>query len=407
MRIADVCPRAFQLMQNGMRARVEGILNRLAERHEVRLFTQPRFGQLAAARALPPPGPYTNPAAALICELGQAAWPGGPVLAGAALRVTRPRGLTALLDWADVALVEFPWQFDRCARVAPPGLPLVLAGHNDEVEKFRSYARGLGVRVMDRPWLRYIERMERRAFERAALVLAVSEPDRQSLLARYGGDPSRVLVASNGADVELLTPAGPERRAAARWAFGLPDRPVALYIAAPTRTNMLGLEWVRKLAALTDRFTFLVVGRAGDPTQSEGNLVYTGEVEELPLCFDAADLSLVPIEFGGGTQLKLVESMAAGLPVVAFEEMLHGLGLRAGEHLLVSQPSTDSLLAAMDRLLADRALAERLGAAARRFAEEHLDWGPIATRVEEALLELVAPDERLPTAAPLSAAPRG
>ena len=406
MRIAEVSPRANQLIEAGMTARIHGILGPLEERHEVRAFTQPRFKYLGAARAHPPPRPHTNTVAALICELSEAAWPGAPLLAGAALRATRPSGLKELLDWADVALVEFPWQFDYCSQVARPELPLVLATHNHELEKFRSYARGLGVRVMDGPWLRYVERMERSAFERAQLVIAVSESDRDSLLARYGGEPDRVLVAPNGADVELLTPSDPERRATARRAFGLPERPVVLYIAAPTRTNVLGLEWVRRLARLTDRFTFLVVGRVANPELSEGNLVCTGHVDDLPSCFDAADISLVPIEFGGGTKVKLVESLAAGLPIVAFEKALEGLDLRDGEHLLVSRPSTHELLAALHRLADDPELAAHLGGAARRFAEDHLDWRPISARVEEALVDLSAagPAAR---AAPQFAAPRG
>jgi glycosyltransferase involved in cell wall biosynthesis len=163
------------------------------------------------------------------------------------------------------------------------------------------------------------------------------------------------------------------------------------------------------VARLTDRCTFLAVGYVSEPPGREGNLVRAGAVEDLQLCFDAADVSLVPVGYGGGTKLKLVESLAAAKPTVAFAEATLGLDVRHEEHLLVSPPDERSLVEAIHRLLDDDALAERLGSAARRYAEENLAWSSIAATVEESLERLVdgSAGGRAATAAPLSAAPRG
>lgn len=403
MRIADVSPRADVLGRFGAQARTEGILDRLAECHEVRRFGQPRLDQLAEARAADPPELNRSRLAALVTQIGHWGWPRGPVTAGAALRLTRPAAVRELLSWADVALVEFPWQYEHCARTAPPGLPLVLAGHNAERDKFEGYVEALGVKVLRQPWLGYVERAERRAFQRAPLVIAVSEADRQALLARYGGDPDKVVVAASGVDVESITPATPERRTAARRALGLPaDRPVALFIAAYMPPNLHGYRWVERLARADPRVTYVVAGRCA-PAGREGNLIRLGVVDDHRLCFDAADVSLVPIEFGGGTKIKLVESLGAGLPVVAFREGARGLDLRHGEELLIADRTTDSMVASIHRLIDDPALAGRIGDAARRFAEDELAWPPIVERIESALLELVERREGA-RAAPLSAA---
>jgi glycosyltransferase involved in cell wall biosynthesis len=401
MRIASVAPRPDELMVNGAATRTNAILGRLAERHEVRRFSQPRPYRLPEVRRMPHPRPYAGRTAALITELGHRAWPMAPLTTGIAAGATRPRELAELLRWAEVALVEFPWQYAHCARVAPPGLPLVLAAHNVEAHKFETYARALGVgRARAAPWLRFAEYVERRAYAHARLVLAVSECDRERLLERYGGDPDRVLVAANGADVKLLSPVTSERRAAARHTLGLePGRPVALFIGAPAPPNFAALERVLAAARAREDVTFLIVGRVGGEPAREGNVVRTGELKDLRLAFDAADASLVPIDFGGGTKIKLIESMAAGLPVVAYEQSLGGLPLHHEEHLLVAPPDVAGLLAGLDRLLADRRLAGSLATAARKYVEHHLDWDSIAERIEAALLELVPA-----RAAPLSAA---
>jgi glycosyltransferase involved in cell wall biosynthesis len=391
VRIAAVSPRVTTTRVGGSQARIGAILGHLAERHEVRQFSQPR---LRDVRKPLPAGAFERAnrslPAALFIEVGERTWPTAPILSGAALELT-PRGpLRRLLDWADVAVVEFPWQFAACARAAN-GTPLVLSAHNVEVEKFDDFARGAGARVTRGPVLRYVERMERDAVARADLVVAVSEPDRAGLVRRYGADPARVVVAPNGADVEAIRPAGAAARAEARAELGIPgDRPVVLFAGMDVTPNRRGLDWVRALAASSERFTFVVAGPVGGSRpRREGNLVTTGPLPRIAPAFAAADLSLCPIEFGGGTKIKLMEALAAGLPTVAFAESLRGTELRDGEHVVVAPKSVAGLLAALERLADDPAEVERIGSAARAHAERAHDWRRSARIVEEALAELV------------------
>jgi glycosyltransferase involved in cell wall biosynthesis len=388
MRILSVSPRVTSRPVGGSQRRVGGILDRLSAHHEVVQFCQPRLHERRVAGASRE-RVNRSLASAAVSEIGDRMWTSAPLLSGVGLRLTGPEPLRSLLGWADVTMVEFPWQFARCARLAPDAR-LVLSAHNVEVEKFESFAEAAEARLTRNPCLRYIERVERAALERADAVIAVSERDRRRLAERYDVDPRRVVVARNGVDLEAIAPAGLERRAAARRTLGLGDAPVVLFAGADVTPNRRGLEWVLRLARRADRFTFLVVGTIGGRPRREGNLVVTGHVEEFEPCLAAADLSVCPIEYGGGTKVKLIESLGAGLPTVAFEHSVDGLDVRDGEHLLVADRSTDSLLAALERLASDRALAERLGDAARRHAVEHHDWDRIAECVERALAAAVA-----------------
>jgi glycosyltransferase involved in cell wall biosynthesis len=397
MRILSVSPRVPSYQVAGSQRRMAGILDRLEERHEVVQFCQPRL----EARSVPGASRERinrGLAGALVCEVGERAWTSAPVLSGAALRVSPRRPLRELLRWADVTIVDFPWQVGRCERLAP-GAPLVLSAHNVEVDKFASFADAAGARVTRGPWLRYVARKERTAVARAAGVVAVSEHDRRRLVELYRADPARCVVAPTGVDLEAVAPADRERRAAARRRLGLDGaRPVVLFSGADVTPNRRGLDWVMELARRTDRFTFLVVGTVGRGARGQGNVVVTGHVEEFEPCLQAADLSVCPIEFGGGTKVKLIEALAAGLPSVAFAQSIHGLGVRDGEQVLVAERSVESLLTALERLATDRALAARLAVAARLHAVEHHDWRPIASRVERLLVEVAAGGDSAPKA---------
>ena len=96
------------------------------------MFWQPRLGDAGS----PNGGGYreiANPSrlATAVAEAGWRAWPAAPILAGAATRMSRPDELDGSIAWADVVMVEFPWQFEHCRRRAAR-TPIVLCTHNLE-----------------------------------------------------------------------------------------------------------------------------------------------------------------------------------------------------------------------------------------------------------------------------------
>src|SRR5437588_3079716 len=175
MRILDISPRLVWPPDNGSAARMYHLLRALSKHHEVRQFSQPQLRQLRqtefARDAWPTPSyrEYRNPSliAAAASEWCNSSWiRPQAIFSGACLQLTRPRMLRDWLSWADVAIVEFPWQFRYCRRAAP-ALPMVLASHNVEVLTRTSNARAAGIRVDHSPLLRIVGRMEADAAARA------------------------------------------------------------------------------------------------------------------------------------------------------------------------------------------------------------------------------------------------
>jgi len=290
--------------------------------------------------------------------------------------------------WADVVLVEFPWQFRLSRALAPRETPCVYSSLNVETDKFRSWAEAVNVpRARTAPWLRYIGRAERHAVANADLVTTVSELDRLRFIDRFGADPAKTVVVPNGVDTQHFRPATGERRAGARRELGLPDRPTVLFQGSNMPANFAGLEWVRRLAAADGRFTYLVAGSVAAPERS-GRLIVSGPVPDMAPYLAAADLGVCPIAHGGGTKLKLLECMAAGLPTVAFAEGIRGTTARDGEHVLVVPQDEARILDALGSLADDPLTGGRVGSAGRELAERSYDWGVIAAGLEDALVAL-------------------
>ena len=379
---------------NGSAYRMHHLMRGLSRAHEVRQFSQPRLLDWTSTSAVVTPAyrehRNRNAIDAALAEACMRTWINPQaIFASAGWRLTQPRVLRAWLGWADVVLAEYPWTFAYCRRHASPETPVIYSGHNVELDTRLSNARAAGVAVHASPLLRWVHRLEHRAVEQADLVLAVSDADRDRYVERYGTDPAHIAVIPNGADLGGLRPLDADARAALRAELGLSASPTALYMAAvPKPPDLEGLKWVRRVAAELPAVTFVVLGgavRAGRDT----NVIATGLVADHRPYVRAADISLCPIAHGGGTKLKLLDGLAAGVPTVAFRAAVRGTALRDGEHLLVVEPDVHSLVRAIRELLADRGWAARLAAAGHAHVAANHDWEAIARRLEEVLTRLV------------------
>jgi glycosyltransferase involved in cell wall biosynthesis len=269
--------------------------------------------------------------------------------------------------------------------------PVVLSTHNVEIDTRLSNAGAAGISIERSRLLARVRRVEEEGLARADLVLAVSTADRNAFVERFGVPSDRVVEVPNGSDTEELAPVEPGSRPERRRRLGLPERPTAIYVAAgPKIPDRFGLEWFERTARLLPDVTFLVVGGIVARPRVDGNVVATGFVEDVRPYLEAADLAVAPIQYGGGTKIKVWDTLAAGLPTVVFAETVNGMELVDSEHVLVAAKDDAALAGAVRQLLGEPALAARLAAAGRAFVVARHDWRRSAENLDAALTELAA-----------------
>ncbi len=92
-------------------------------------------------------------------------------------------------------------------------------------------------------------------------------------------------------------------------------------------------------------------------------VVVAGQVGDIGSELGRADVVIVPVRFGSGTRLKILEAFAHRIPVVSTRLGAEGLGVSDGQHLLVAE-SAQAMAEAVTRLLTDLPLRRRLVQAA-------------------------------------------
>lgn len=218
-------------------------------------------------------------------------------------------------------------------------------------------------------------RYERALCAQARSVAISSGPDRDAI-----GVPN-IHLLGNGVDLDHFTYSTAGERAsnlvfignlgyfpnvdAARW---LTEQVLPLLIAQrpEVRLRLVGARPVKALQRL-----------AADDAHVE----LVGPVPDVHPYLMQAAVALVPLRSGSGQQLKLLEAMAAGTPVVASSLSATAINAVANEHLLVADTAEDTA-AAILRLLTDADLAARLAKAGRALVEREHSWDSAADKLE-------------------------
>jgi glycosyltransferase involved in cell wall biosynthesis len=109
--------------------------------------------------------------------------------------------------------------------------------------------------------------------------------------------------------------------------------------------------------------------------------------ERIPAYLAMAEVVVSPRAYGDNLPLKVFDYMAAGKPIVATDIAAHRSILNEERAVLTGIWSPD-LARGIVRLLRDRELATRLGAAAQSYSKERFGWFSFVRSVSELYREV-------------------
>jgi sugar transferase (PEP-CTERM/EpsH1 system associated) len=261
------------------------------------------------------------------------------------------------------------------ARLA--GVPVVVCTRHAAPTIYRS--RG-------RPTL-----LERMAIPFVDHFAAVSKEVREAA-ARFGRLPAkRSSVICNGADMQRFHPGDRERRAGKAALICVarlsPEKRHDVLLAAVRRLLDSGLAL--ELSVVGDGPMRPALEKQIAELRLEGAVRLLGMRDDVADLLRAADLFVMP-SATEGMPITVIEAMACALPIVAtavggFLELV-----KDGENgFLVPVGDADALAQALARLIQDRDLLRRIGAANRRVAEEKFDIADTVRNYEELYLRLL------------------
>lgn len=221
---------------------------------------------------------------------------------------------------------------------------------------------------------------EKYYWQKADHLVTMSGEDKQWIKRQV--PKAKVSVVANGIDVSYFQPKSVK----------LPKPPTVLFVG--NYKWLPNVDAARYLVediwplihAQLPRAQLKIVGR--NPTEEikalgkASGVQVVGEVEDIREALGKAHVALTPIRNGRGTRYKVLEAMAAGLPVVSTTLGMEGIGAQDGVHALVGD-STGKLAEATLKILENKGLARKLAENAKRLVTSNFNWEKISADLDK------------------------
>lgn len=250
----------------------------------------------------------------------------------------------------------------------------------------RAATRAQPAAMYDRLQAARARRLERTVGARAKALVVVNADDARRLAASTGAD---VRVLPNGIELPRTEPGAPpvERHSRRAVFAGTLDYPPNV---AAVRT-LVREVWPLVLAAVPDA-ELVVVGRrpsaeVRDTTAGAPSVSLLADVPDLGIVLRSAAVGVFPGELGGGTRNTVLETLAAGCPVVVSTASRRGIA--GGDHLVIAD-DPPGMAAAIVAFLRDDEFRAVAAQAATALAEDLPTWEDAAAAFDLLLREAAA-----------------
>jgi len=278
--------------------------------------------------------------------------------------------IEAAANNADAVVASHP--YSGPALRANSDAPLIYEAHNVEADLKAPLFGGRALAA--------VEEVERECARDAALIMTCLPADAERLRECYDVS-GPIVVVPNGVDLDAIPYTPPAERAALQAQLGL-DRPPALFVGSWHGPNLEALDDMLEAATEVPDVRFLVLGSVGATLGRRcvpPNVDVCGTVDDgfLRSALAIAHVALNPMRSGSGTNLKMLDYAAAGVPIVSTEFGARGLQLVAGRHYVAAERDTlATVLSELDGKALPGFVAE-----ARQHVAEHFGWRSIAARL--------------------------
>jgi polysaccharide biosynthesis protein PslH len=257
--------------------------------------------------------------------------------------------------------------------------------HNIESEVMGRYSTatpGVARSLAARRTAGLIERAENRLLAACDIHTVTSDRERRILEGRH--TPAEIHVVPNGVDVEHFSEREIQRAREGQAAEAERRSAIIFVGSMDYHANIDAVLWFGRevwpgLRAQNRGFTFTVVGRnptAGIKALTLEGISVTGTVADVRPHYAGALATVVPIRVAGGTRLKILESMAAGIPVVSTRIGAEGLDVEDRRQILLADTAQD-FLAAIEHLASTPGLWRSLSTAGRALVRANYDWAAV------------------------------
>ncbi len=288
--------------------------------------------------------------------------------------------LRKAVSGAEVIVVSHPYLLDEVLHAASQAR-IIYEAQDVEFDLKRNVLPKHAKSIIDD-----VYRIERMCCERGDLIMTCSVDDANRLQQLYELNSSKFVVVPNGVDVETIPFVTQQQRKLNKKQLGLENEKIVLFMGSWHPPNLEAANRVFEIAEELADIKFLLIGSQclafkGKDIPDNVGLLGVLEENEKNIVFGIVDLALNPMLSGSGTNLKMFDYMASGIPVISTEFGARGIEFTRDKEIIVA--SVDEMSEGISRAFQSTdEISANISAAARHLVEKKFDWGMIAEILE-------------------------
>lgn len=296
------------------------------------------------------------------------------------------------LNKSDIIVASHPFLFPLIKRKRKEQL-IIYESHNVEYLLKKSF---LPPSRKGKWLLSKVKKVEKAACSKSDIVFNTSPEEQEKLASLYNLDLKKAYISSNGVDTELLVPKSEDEKLMAKKILGFPDQVIILFMGSWHPPNLDAFSFIlNELSPKLPEAHFVVMGSVREEFYAmygrkkfPQNVSAVGAVNEKTkrLILQSADIAINPVNHGSGTNLKMLDYMASGIPIVSTAIGARGFNQDELSCFLINPRS--EFYQSLEKLLKNAELKETLSRKARELVKARFDWKVIMAGMHEVISRL-------------------
>ncbi len=224
--------------------------------------------------------------------------------------------------------------------------------------------------------------LEKVCCECCDINFACSEDDLEIMRSMYGIPKERLRLMPNGVACEDNPFVSMADRMKLKKKYALANEKIAIFIGGGHKPNMEACETILKVAPFCKETDFIFAGNVCNELSRRVRPKNTALLGLIPeetrrFLFSVADVALNPMYSGSGSNIKMFDYMAMGVPIISTRFGARGISDISTFHIA---DSVDEIILAINNFCGEK---EETVERARALIENQYDWKVLAENVNE------------------------
>jgi glycosyltransferase involved in cell wall biosynthesis len=214
-------------------------------------------------------------------------------------------------------------------------------------------------------------------------ITAVSKDDKNRFISKYNVNNEKISLIPSGSNIRQLPSESEKYKIKKLFNINPSVITIVFHGCFSHLPNQKAFELIKNVIApeFKDDDILFIVGGSGFPIYSKSNVKSIGFIENMNDFLKMSDIAIVPITQGGGTRIKILDYLGAGLPLVTTKKGVEGIEVKHCRDAIIVENVDTKFINSIRFLIDNEKNRMKIAENARNLSKKYYDWDIIGKKL--------------------------